>query len=285
MIGSSVITLSFFLFFFFFFLQKFDVDQAAFLARVGYVGLAVDLYPETEDYAASDRNPPLGASVMSPGDDAARRHFKGAFAAMGRLLQNPKDWRRLMGYFLEAAREHHAVHPRLAAAIGYCLGGQSVLEQVRAGHDLQAVVSFHGLLQSRPGLKGDLFMKTRMTPEEFAAEVDCAENHYSAGCKVLIENGDEDDRVQAASIQEWKEEMDEHHIDWQFNNHSQTPHCFALGQGVWSSKYTEHADRRSTLSMLRLFAEVFPTFPQHPVVCNAAGTTLGQYISVGAAKL
>ena len=54
-----------------------------------------------------------------------------------------------MQAYLDLANEHHAVRSGLAAAIGYCFGGQCLLEQVRAGHALQAVVSFHGLLQSR----------------------------------------------------------------------------------------------------------------------------------------
>ena len=49
--------------------------------------------------------------------------------------------------------------------------------------------------------------------------------------------------------------------------------------------YTEAADRRSTLSMLSLFAEVWPEFPQYPVPTNACGTVLGQAIALPAAKL
>ena len=32
------------------------------------------------------------------------------------------------------------------AAIGYCFGGQFVLEYARGGGDLRAVVSYHGIL-------------------------------------------------------------------------------------------------------------------------------------------
>ena len=46
----------------------------------------------------------------------------------------------------------------------------------------------------------------------------------------------------------------------------------------------EDADRRSTLSMLQLFAETWPEFPQYPVAANACGTILGQAV-VPAAKL
>ena len=66
--------------------------------------------------------------------------------------------------------------------------------------------------------------------------------------------------------------------------HAQTPHGFALAEGVWSTAYTEAADRRSTLSMLSLFAEVWPEHAQFPVATNACGTTLGQAV-MSAAKL
>merc|ERR1712196_586781 len=78
-----------------------------------------------------------------------KRH-EAAGAAMYGLLRTPVYWRALMAAWLGHARMHPAVHPKFAGAIGYCLGGQALLEQVRAGHSLQAVVSFHGLLHSRP---------------------------------------------------------------------------------------------------------------------------------------
>merc|ERR550514_484022 len=190
---------------------------------------------------------------------------------MGFLLQNPAYWRGLMGKGLEVARQHPAVHKEYAGAIGYCLGGMCVLEQVRAGHSLQAVVSFHGLLQSRP---------MGMSREQFEKEVQIP-NTYNKECKVLIENGDLDGSVPQRSIDQWKKEMDDQLIDWRFNNHAQTPHGFALGPECpgGGNAYTEAADRRSTLSMLSLFAEVWPEFPQYPVEVNACGTRLGQRIA------
>merc|ERR1712080_300263 len=113
-----------------------------------------------------------------------------------------------------------------------------------------------------------------MTDDEIAARVDAAPNLHSKMCKVLIENGDLDDAVPPESLAHWKKEMDECGIDWRFNNHAQTPHGFALAPGLISSAYVEAADRRSTLSMLSLFAEVWPDFRQFPVECNACGTGL-----------
>jgi len=93
-----------------------------------------------------------------------------------------------------------------------------------------------------------------------------------------MENGDVDPEVPDTAIMEWKQEMDAQEIDWRFNNHARTPHGFALAPGVMGHKYSEAADRRSTLSMLSLFMEVWPSFPQFPVLTNACGTKIDQRI-------
>eukprot|EP00943_MAST-04B_sp_MAST-4B-sp1_P005873 g5873.t1 len=260
-------------------LKQFDIDQACFLARCGYVGFALDLYKDIESYKYEDRNPSKDRSTQEL-RDLAKKHFVGAFSAMNEALRHPKHWRGLMNAYLQYSFTHPAVKAKHAGAVGYCFGGQCLLEQVRAGHELQAVVSFHGLLQSRPTFIDDPLgiKKGRITAEMFAKEVDVAPNNYTKNCKVLIENGDADDHVSESSIAEWKKEMDDANIDWVFHNHAKTPHGFALAEGVWSTEYVEAADRRSTLSMLSLFAETWPSFPQFYVDRNACGTLLNQSI-------
>ena len=46
-------------------LKQFDVDQACFIARAGYVGLAVDLYQETATFTAEDRQKNFGRPLQS----------------------------------------------------------------------------------------------------------------------------------------------------------------------------------------------------------------------------
>ena len=127
------------------------------------------------------------------------------------------------------------------AAIGYCLGGQSLLEQVRDGQNVQAVCSFHGLLHSRPVMPGRADPRggffDRFTAEEFEAdpEIENAENNHNTACKVLIENGDLDEHVPTESMDEFRDEMDAVGIDWRINNHARTPHGFALAPGMWGT--------------------------------------------------
>ena len=93
------------------------------IARLGYVGFAIDAYGKGVRGEETGDNTHLLAPMLA--DRALLRH---------RLLAG-----------LEAARRHPAVDARRVAAIGYCFGGLCVLDLVRAGADLRGVVSFHGI--------------------------------------------------------------------------------------------------------------------------------------------
>mmetsp|Transcript_69646 Transcript_69646/g.175430 ORF Transcript_69646/g.175430 Transcript_69646/m.175430 type:complete len:367 (-) Transcript_69646:22-1122(-) len=240
-------------------LKQFDIDQASFLAKVGYVGLAVDLYKETENYKYADR---------------ATFNWLEAAPLMNGLYMNPKAWRGLMKAHLDAAFEHPAVEKGLAGAIGYCLGGQCCLEQMRGGQTLQACVTFHGLLQSRPFRPGSLDPMNKMNPDEYKEAVDIPPSTFTPGCRLVVENGQYDGEVSLESIGEFMTEMHEHDVEWQFHTHSKAPHGFALAPGTVGSSYVEDVDRRSTMSMLAAFAEAWPAYRQHPVETNASGTKL-----------
>jgi len=108
--------------------KEFDVDQAIFLAQMGYAAVSVDIYKDVEWYPRRVRNP----SLESPHQDIVT-HWKGAFRAYNSWQKNPRGWRDIMSLYLKKARQHRAVHPTHAAAIGYCFGGQCVLEMVRNG--------------------------------------------------------------------------------------------------------------------------------------------------------
>lgn len=265
-------------------LKQFDKDQAMFMAKLGYVGLAVDLYKDVEGYRKEDRNPLPNAPVLKLAADrlddhvkqVAKKHMKGAFGAMNDLLRDPVYWRGLMSFQLDQARTHPAVHPTHAAAIGYCFGGQCILEMVRGGCTLDGIVSFHGILQSNPS-------NLLQEPDFDGKFRSVAENKHHKAAKLLIENGDLDELVSDESIALFKEEMDGQGIDWRVHNHGQAKHGFALPAGVWATEYDEHADRRSTLSMISLFAELWPEFEVRDVERNAAGTVLRQHI--GRSKL
>jgi dienelactone hydrolase len=241
-------------------LKFFDVDVAEYLARVGYVGLAIDLYGNTL--------PP--AQRTWPADPAGVAAFqRGCFAAMVSVDHDHGFFRALLGEWLRHGRAHPAVDAALPpAAIGYCFGGVAVLEAVRGGLDLGGVVSFHGLLQT-----GEDPNPARIGVER-PSLVACASRHNTRTV-VLIENGAHDQLVPPDSRQRFFAEMDAAGVDWSFHEHARTPHGFALPPTLGPpGRLHEASDRRSTLAMLSLFREIFPGVPQAPVTHNAAGTRI-----------
>ena len=96
------------------------------LARLGYVGFAIDMY---------------GKGVRAKSVEEAGK-MSGQFKSDRKLMRE----RAAAG--LEALRKQPQVDASKVAAIGYCFGGTVALELARAGADLAGVVSFHGALDT-----------------------------------------------------------------------------------------------------------------------------------------
>ena len=97
------------------------------LAGLGYLAIATDMY----------------------GPEAQNGPQEAAHAAYAQFAPNGshKVRARSLAWF-EAVRAYPGVKPTRMAALGYCFGGHCVLELARAGADLQAVVSYHGTLET-----------------------------------------------------------------------------------------------------------------------------------------
>ena len=241
-------------------LKFFDVDVAEYLARLGYVGLAIDLYGD--DLPAEER-------LFPTDEEKIEKFMKKTFQTMVALDHDFEKFRSLLQEWLNQGLKHPAVDSSIpGAAIGYCFGGVAVIEAVRAGLNLGGVCSFHGLLQtgedpspSRIGVK-----RPPLKP--------CA-NHYNTETIIVIENGAEDHLVPDESRKRFFEEMDTAGVDWCFHDHAKTPHGFALPPTLGGpGRLHESSDRRSTMNMLSLFREIFPSVQQNPVTCNGAGTSI-----------
>ncbi len=98
--------------------------RAAKLADLGYVAMIADFYGEP--VASFEASRPLAEALRGDVD-----HYRARLAAA-----------------VSALRGHEAAQGLALAAIGFCMGGQAVLELARAGADLVAVASFHGLLDT-----------------------------------------------------------------------------------------------------------------------------------------
>ncbi|MCO4830155.1 MAG: dienelactone hydrolase family protein [Gammaproteobacteria bacterium] len=241
-------------------LKQFDRDVAEYFARLGYVGLAIDMYG---DRVPSDER-------EFPTDPRRVEAFQTkCFEAMVWLDHDPELFRALLEAWINAGKAEACVNDAVApAAIGYCFGGMAVLEGVRGGLDLSAVVSFHGLLQTGEDPSPARFGAVRPPLKPIP-------NDYNTETIVLIENGAEDHLVLQAHKDRFFAEMDGAGVDWCFVDHAKTPHGFALPSRIGPPGHLhEGADRRSTQNMLSLLREVFPDVEQAKVDRNAAGTKI-----------
>jgi len=125
-------------------------------------------------------------------------------------------------------------HARIGA-FGYCFGGSTVLELVRAGDALSGVVSLHG------GLATDL-------PATGAVKA-----------PVLVLNGGDDTYVSATEITAFQDEMRKAGADWQFVNFSGAVHCFAESdaQNPPGCVYHERSAKRAYRMMADFFGDMF----------------------------
>lgn len=123
-------------------------------------------------------------------------------------------------------------------AIGFCMGGQAVLELARMDQPLKVVVSFHGLLNTdRPAPAGG-----------------------PVGPRILVCHGDADTLVPRAQVTAFWEEMDAAGADWHFHSYARVGHGFTNPTpqpGNDAVAYDISADRQSWAAMLSLFDEVF----------------------------
>ena len=119
-------------------------------------------------------------------------------------------------------------------AIGFCMGGQAVLELARDGADLAAVASFHGLLDT--GSRAEKPIVPR----------------------ILVCHGDADALVPRAQVIEFWEEMDAADADWHFHSYSGVAHGFTnprMLDGSGNPAYDASADRQSWNALLSFLDE------------------------------
>ncbi|ANY20485.1 Dienelactone hydrolase family protein [Tsuneonella dongtanensis] len=185
--------------------------KARALAEAGFLAFLCDFYGETPaNFAASVD---LSTKLRSAAEQY-RRRLRAGIAAMGETV------------------------PGLAqGAIGFCMGGQAVLELAREGADLEAVASFHGLLDT----------KAPAEPGKVKA-------------RILVCHGDADPLVPREQVIAFWEEMDRAGANWHFHSYSRVVHGFTNPKPPPSGgppAYDASADRQSWSATMSLFDEVF----------------------------
>ena len=183
--------------------------KAQALADAGYLALVVDFY---------------GKQPAS---------FDQARECAARIRATPEDYRRRLRAGFKAFASVADDLPLLA--IGFCMGGQAVLELAREGAPLEVVVSFHGLLQT-----------------ELPAEPG------KVTARILVCHGDADPMVPREQVLKFWQEMDAAGADWHFHSYSGVRHGFTNPAPTENpaTAYNASADRQSWAAMLSLFDEV-----------------------------
>ena len=112
-------------------MTEYPRKRARMLAKLGYVGMAVDMYGN-----GRVADSPSTASVYS-----------------GPFYKEPQKGKVRIDSAIARLKTLDVVDPNNIGAIGYCFGGGVLLNTVRLGDDLKGVVSFHGSLIGTPARK------------------------------------------------------------------------------------------------------------------------------------
>jgi len=188
--------------------------RASMLADAGYLTMIADFY---------------GEPVPS---------FEAAGPLAQKLRADAGSYRARLAAACGALKAEPAAQGLPMAAVGYCMGGQAALELARAGAQIAAAVSFHGLLDTRK-------------PAEPGA----------IRARILVCHGDADPLVPREQVLAFWQEMDTAGANWHFHSYSGVKHGFtdqgSDARGLPAIAYNASADRQSWAAMLGFFDEVF----------------------------
>lgn len=161
------------------------IAKAEMIAGRRYVILLTDMY---------------GAGVRPANTERAQAAVQPLYA--DRVLMRARMVKALAE--LRAQEGHAPIDPARIAAIGFCFGGSAVLDLARAGADVAAVVTFHGIL---------------------ATDDPALAKHIKA--RVLVLTGDEDKAVPPAARAAFEQEMRTGGVKrWAVVDFGGAVHCF-----------------------------------------------------------
>lgn len=198
-------------------LGGFSLDVAHRLRAAGYTVFAVDMWGERATPGPAEIGPLIGGMVADrPG------------------------WTDRIAAAHAAACAQPEVDPTRVAALGFCFGGSTVLELVRAGATLRAAVAVHAGL--------DL-----LDPAEPWAP--------AATPRVLVCTGGEDPMATPTQWRALRGNLDRAGIDWELNLYGGAVHAFTNPALADSPRpdvtaYHPQSARRAWASTLDLLAEV-----------------------------
>ena len=197
-------------------LNDYVKQRAKMLAKLGYIAFAVDMY----------------------GKGKVTQHAKDAKTWMTQITSNVEAWQKRAQLGLAMLKKHKLTQTDQIAAIGYCFGGNTVMQLAYSGADISGVVSFHGSLPVA-------------SPDQAKAIVS----------PVMIAHGYADSFIPKDRVAAFKQALDEAGVDWQFHTYSAAKHGFTnpnAGQYQMDAlAYNKNADLRSWQQMQAFFNAIF----------------------------
>ncbi len=188
------------------------VEAKAFaLAQAGYLAMIADFYGKTPESFDQSR---LFASEVRETPELYRQRLRASLRALVSL-----DGADGLPIFV----------------IGFCMGGQAALELAREGAPVEAVVSFHGLLNT-----------------------DIPAGRRKVSARILVCHGDADPMVPREQVLKFWQEMDHAGADWHFHSYAGVKHGFTnpAPNDNPATDYDASADRQSWKAMMSLFDEI-----------------------------
>lgn len=200
--------------------DDFAIRQAENLAKLGYVGIAVDNF---------------GDAKLATNDSEAS-------ALIGPLFVNRDELRTRMVAALEKIQTFPFVDRSKVGAIGFCFGGLSVIELLRSGANLKGVVSFHGVIANSIGGK----------------PANLAPNQPMKGAFLLL-HGADDPMNSWQDLERFAKELTDAKVDWEFDLYGHTSHAFTNPKANNPEKgliYNSKIANRAFAKMDAFFKEV-----------------------------
>lgn len=188
------------------------------LADLGYVAMVVDMYGNGQ---VAD-NPDAAGKLATP------------------FYQNPQMMQRRFDAALAKIKTNPKADTTRIAAIGYCFGGNQVLNLARLGENLDGVVSFHGNLLGVPAEKNKI------------------------KADILVCHGNADPFIKPLELDKFKRELDSVGAAYTFRGYDNATHAFTNPEATAKGKqfnipiaYNAAADTASWNEMKTFFGKIF----------------------------
>jgi len=188
------------------------------LAELGYIAMAVDMFGDGKIAA----NPQEAMDLTKP------------------FYKDPELAKNRLDAAINKLKEYMQADPNNMAAIGYCFGGNLVLNYANMGADLKGVVSFHGGLGNVKANK-DLLK-----------------------AKILVCHGASDKFVSQNDVDAFKHRMDSIGANYTFKVYANTTHAFTNPDATKTGKefnmpieYNAVADKDSWNDMQIFLDSIF----------------------------